>query len=65
MYRSGQDRIDPKRRNYIGHKKQQFANAQFESQKYPHRLNIYDVPPVQDISLEDFETVAISRLKGM
>ncbi|KAF8522232.1 DNA primase large subunit [Hysterangium stoloniferum] len=31
--------------------------------KYPHRLNLYDIPPVEDITLEDFEVWAIDRLR--
>ena len=32
--------------------------------KYPHRLQFYTLPPTDDISLEDFETMAVDRLKG-
>ncbi|KAF8580894.1 DNA primase, large subunit [Ramaria rubella] len=31
--------------------------------KYKHRLNFYDVPPREDITLEDFEIWAIDRLR--
>ncbi|THH33873.1 hypothetical protein EUX98_g235 [Antrodiella citrinella] len=31
--------------------------------KYPHRLNFYDQPPIEDITLEDFETYALNRLR--
>ncbi|EMD38413.1 hypothetical protein CERSUDRAFT_153258 [Gelatoporia subvermispora B] len=31
--------------------------------KYPHRLNFYDIPPVEDITIEEFETCAIDRLR--
>ncbi|KAH8106985.1 DNA primase large subunit [Cristinia sonorae] len=31
--------------------------------KYPHQLNFYDQPPVEDITLEEFETCALSRLR--
>ncbi|TDL27346.1 DNA primase, large subunit [Rickenella mellea] len=31
--------------------------------KFPHRLNFYDKPPQDDITLEDFETFAIERLR--
>ncbi|KAH9951925.1 DNA primase large subunit [Amylocystis lapponica] len=30
---------------------------------YPHRLNFYDVPPLGDITIEEFETCAIDRLR--
>ncbi|KDQ15373.1 hypothetical protein BOTBODRAFT_31695 [Botryobasidium botryosum FD-172 SS1] len=32
-------------------------------EKYPLRLNMYDRPPAQDVTLEEFETWAIDRLK--
>ncbi|KAJ7273647.1 eukaryotic and archaeal DNA primase, large subunit-domain-containing protein [Mycena haematopus] len=31
--------------------------------KYPHRLNFYDKPPLYDVSIEEFETSALSRLR--
>ncbi|KAI0273701.1 DNA primase large subunit [Gloeopeniophorella convolvens] len=31
--------------------------------KYPHRLNLYDQPPIDDITIEEFETCAIDRLR--
>ena len=34
------------------------------SSKHPYRLNFYDKPPVEEITLEDFETWAIDRLRG-
>ncbi|KAH9926225.1 DNA primase large subunit [Fomitopsis serialis] len=30
---------------------------------YPHRLNFYDKPPLGDITIEDFETCALDRLR--
>ncbi|KAI0006096.1 DNA primase large subunit [Russula compacta] len=30
--------------------------------KYPHWLSLYDRPPIEDITLEEFETCAIDRL---
>ncbi|KAI0256770.1 DNA primase large subunit [Lactifluus subvellereus] len=30
--------------------------------RYPHRLSLYDRPPTEDITLEEFETCAIDRL---
>lgn len=33
--------------------------------KFPHRLQLYSIPPDEDISLEEFETMAIERLKGL
>ncbi|KAI0748238.1 DNA primase large subunit [Daedaleopsis nitida] len=31
--------------------------------KYPYRLNFYDIPPRDDITIEEFETAAIDRLR--
>ncbi|GBE81991.1 DNA primase large subunit [Sparassis latifolia] len=31
--------------------------------KYPHRLNFYDRPPLGDITIEEFETCALDRLR--
>ncbi|EJD05813.1 DNA primase, large subunit [Fomitiporia mediterranea MF3/22] len=31
--------------------------------KYPYRLNFYDKPPFEDITLDEFETFAIDRLR--
>jgi len=64
MIRQTSDRIDPKRRNVISHKKQQFADATYKQQEYPHRLNFYDVAPTAEIKLEEFEQWAIDRLRG-
>lgn len=64
MIRTDYNRIDPKRRNYIDPKKKQFAAPAFLQQEYNHRLNFYTVPPTGDITLEQFEEWAISRLKG-
>ncbi|KIW02683.1 uncharacterized protein PV09_06120 [Verruconis gallopava] len=46
-------------------RKQQFSkNApEWESKNYAHRLNFYTLPPTAEISLEQFEEWAISRLK--
>lgn len=63
MIRSGA-RPDPKR-NKIDHKKTQFAKANYKQNDYPHRLSLYDIPPTSEISLEQFETWAIDRLRGM
>ena len=63
MIRSDAARVDPKRR-HLDHKKKQFATAAYKEQNYPHRLNFYDVPPTAEISLEDFETWAIDRLRS-
>lgn len=57
-------RFDPKRKR-VDHKKTQFATATYKDQEYSHRLSFYDIPPTQEISLEDFETWAIDRLRGM
>ena len=47
-----ENRIDAKRRSTLNHKKQQFAAPSFKSQAYPHRLNLYSLPPTEDITLE-------------
>ena len=64
MIRQTADRIDPKRRNVISHKKKQFAQATYKQQEYPHRLSLYEVPPTAEITLEQFEQWAIDRLRG-
>ena len=58
------NRIDPKRRNIVAHKKKQFAEPVYEKQEYRHRLNLYEIPPTADITLEDFEKWAIDRLRS-
>lgn len=57
-------RFDAKRKR-TDHKKTQFATAAYKEHDYAHRLSFYDVPPTQEISLEEFETWAIDRLRGM
>lgn len=64
MIRHDSNRIDPKRRATIDYKKKQFATPTFKQQGYAHRLNIYDVPPTAEITLEDFEQWAIDRLRS-
>lgn len=39
-----------------------YHNIGKSSAKYPHRINFYDKPPLDDITLEDFEKFAIDRL---
>ncbi|MCJ1414378.1 hypothetical protein MMC32_000704 [Xylographa parallela] len=63
MIRHPTDRIDPKRRNIISHKKKQFADPTYKQQEYPNRLSFYDVPPTAEITLEQFEQWAIDRLR--
>ncbi|MCJ1260469.1 hypothetical protein MMC22_000330 [Lobaria immixta] len=63
MIRQDINRIDPKRRNVIDHKKKQFAAPLYEQQEYPHRLNLYNLPPTAEIRLEQFEQWAIDRLR--
>jgi DNA primase large subunit len=57
-------RLDAKRRADINHRRKQFGTAEFEEQKYDHRLNFYTLPPTKEITLEEFEEWAIDRLKG-
>ena len=56
-------RLDTKRAR-LDYKKRQFATATYAEQTYPHRLSFYDVPPTAEISLEEFETWAIDRLRS-
>lgn len=65
MMRHDHDRVDPKRRSIIDYKKRQFAYPVYKQQDYPHRLNLYEVPPTADITLEQFEQWAIDRLRGI
>lgn len=64
MIRHDYSRVDPKRRADINYKKRQFAKAEYQQQNYEHRLNYYILPPTAEITLEEFETWAIDRLKG-
>ena len=64
MTRHDYSRVEPKRRAFIDPKKKQFAKAEFQQQEYKHRLNYYVLPPTAEITLEEFETWAINRLKG-
>ncbi|CAI6084012.1 hypothetical protein V2G26_020131 [Clonostachys chloroleuca] len=63
MLRHNHDRIDPKRRNVVDHRKRQFATPQYKSVDYPYRLNFYADAPTADITLEQFEQWAIDRLR--
>lgn len=65
MLRQDINRIDPKRRNVVDHRKKQFAEPTYKETQYPHRLNFYETPPTADITLEQFEQWAIDRLRGM
>lgn len=62
MIRSGARPELKKKR--IDHKKTQFAKALYKENDYPHRLSLYDIPPTAEISLEEFETWAIDRLRS-
>lgn len=37
----------------------------FKPLEYEHRLNFYTTPPTEEVTLDQFEQWAISRLKGM
>ncbi|KAI5458465.1 eukaryotic and archaeal DNA primase, large subunit-domain-containing protein [Mariannaea sp. PMI_226] len=63
MLRQDFNRIDPKRRNVVDHRKKQFAVPLYKDQEYPHRLNFYTEAPTADITLEQFEQWAIDRLR--
>lgn len=62
MIRTGV-RTDFKKKR-IDHKKTHFAKASYKENDYPFRLSLYDVPPTAEISLEEFETWAIDRLRS-
>jgi hypothetical protein len=34
-------------------------------ERYPHPLQFYAIPPQEEVSLEEFEMLAIERLRGM
>ncbi|KAM0302726.1 hypothetical protein HYE67_009661 [Fusarium culmorum] len=63
MLRQDFNRIDPKRRNVVDHRKKQFASPTYKDLDYPYRLNFYTDPPTADITLEQFEQWAIDRLR--
>ncbi|OLN96898.1 putative DNA primase large subunit [Colletotrichum chlorophyti] len=63
MLRQEYNRIDPKRRNVVDHRKKQFASPTYKEAEYPHRLNFYIDAPTADITLEQFEQWAIDRLR--
>lgn len=35
-----------------------------KSFQYPHRLSFYTTPPLDEITIEEFEVFALDRLKG-
>ncbi|KAI1390682.1 DNA primase, large subunit [Hypoxylon trugodes] len=63
MLRPDHNRVDPKRRNNVDHRKRQFAEPAYKENEYPHSLNFYETPPTADITLEQFEQWAIDRLR--
>lgn len=65
MIRPGFQSVESKRRNINHHRKKQFAQSQYEEQRYPHRLNFYEIPPTAEIELEKFEQWAIDRLRSI
>lgn len=64
MIRQDFNRIDPKRRSTLDYKKKQFATPAYKQQEYPFRLNLYEIPPTAEITLEQFEQWAIDRLRS-
>jgi DNA primase large subunit len=64
MIKSEVPRFDAKRQKFKERKSQFTATAAYKQQDYPHRLNLYDIPPTAEISLEDFEKWAIDRLRS-
>ncbi|KAF2669667.1 DNA primase, large subunit [Microthyrium microscopicum] len=63
MIRSDYNRPEIKKRATVDPKKRQFAPALFQNQEYAHRLNFYGLPPTANVTLEEFEEWAITRLK--
>ncbi|KAI9668694.1 MAG: hypothetical protein M1829_005307 [Trizodia sp. TS-e1964] len=63
MIRQDTTRVDSKRRAALDPKRRQFANSLHSEIAYDHRLNFYEVPPTQEITLENFEQWAIDRLR--
>ncbi|KAL9105095.1 MAG: hypothetical protein Q9163_000013 [Psora crenata] len=63
MIRQDVNRTDPKRRSTLDHRKKQFATPTHQQHDYPHRMNLYIVPPTAEITLEQFEQWAIDRLR--
>ncbi|OJD16632.1 hypothetical protein AJ78_03224 [Emergomyces pasteurianus Ep9510] len=63
MIQYDKSRMVPKRQTPIDHKKKQFATPTYKEHDYAHRLNFYEIPPTQEITLEQFEQWAIDRLK--
>jgi hypothetical protein len=39
--------------------------AQVDIRKYPNRLQLYRDPPLEEVTLEEFETFGFDRLKGI
>ena len=33
--------------------------------KYPHLLNFYSIPPIEEITIDEFESFAFDRLQGI
>lgn len=65
MIKSEPSRHDFKRRAFVDPKKKQFVEALYKQQDYKQRLNFYIVPPTEEITLEEFESWSIDRLKGI
>ncbi|ERT02788.1 hypothetical protein HMPREF1624_01090 [Sporothrix schenckii ATCC 58251] len=63
MIRQDFNRVEPKRRNVLDHRKKQFVDPSYKEALYPTRLSIYAEPPTSDITLEQFEQWAIDRLR--
>ena len=40
------------------------GGSQVDSRKYPHRIQLYALPPTEEITLEEFENFGYDRLKG-
>lgn len=40
------------------------AEHEREAGRYPHPLQFYALPPTEEVSLEEFEMLAVDRLRG-
>ncbi|KIJ68953.1 hypothetical protein HYDPIDRAFT_36065 [Hydnomerulius pinastri MD-312] len=50
-------------RKPFAQKRNEADNTQEEAPAYQHRLNFYEKPPLYEVTLEDFETCALDRLR--
>lgn len=41
------------------------GSSNVDTRKFPHRVQLYTVPPTDEITLEEFESFGYDRLKGV